>query len=176
MNAIRLKGTLPVLLLALAAGACDRLPQMHADIPPPPSAEEVRQHYVYDGELRVEMSGNVAQVSVVVDPEPFRRGGDLWAKAMPYIFLFSPGTRDALEAYEGLGGVRVIALHPNGDVMAQALLPRAEMGERDWQRALSIAQSARREGTERPGRMRDLVQWGEDRTEFEYNPRYVPAR
>jgi hypothetical protein len=60
--------------------------------------------------------------------------------------------------------------------MAQALLSGAAMGDRDWRRALAIAQSARREGTERPGRMRDLVDWGEDHTEFEYNPRYVPER
>lgn len=155
--------------LGAVAGGCE----LEQEEFPVPSAEEVREFYEYGGELSVEMLGNVAQVSVTYDPEEFRRGGDLWAKAFPYIFLFSPATRDALEEHRGLGGVRVIARHPNGDIVAQALLSREVLNEITWRRAVNVAGRARQEGTERPARMRDLVDWGEDHTDFEYNPDYI---
>jgi hypothetical protein len=147
-----------------------------SDVPPPPAAGELEGHWSYAGGVEVEITGNVARVSVVVDPAPFAGGGDLWAKGFAYLFLFSPGTKDALDAHPGLGGVRVVTLHPNGDVMSEALLSRGTLNPYTWQRALSIAGQARRDATERPGRMRDLVQWGEDHTEFEYNPRYITPR
>jgi hypothetical protein len=160
--------------MGLALGGCDVFsrPVAHAA----PAAEEVRPHFTYEGDLSVEMSGNVAQVTVVVDPAPYRRGGDLWAKATPYLFLFSTSTRDAFEANPGLGGVRVIIQHPNGDWMAQALLSREVLTETGWRQALNLSGLARRDGTERPGRMQDLVRWGEDRTEFQYNPGYISER
>lgn len=163
---------LPVLVAALALGmlaACE----LEDEELPLPSADEVQAYYEYEGELSVEMSGNVAQVTVVFDPREFERGGDLWAKAFPYIFVFAPGTRQALQEHRGLGGVRVIARHPNGDVVAQALLSREALTEVTWQRAVNIAGYARQEGTERPARMQDLVRWGEDHTDFEYNPSYI---
>lgn len=145
------------------------------ELPPPPSAVEVRPYYAYTGELEVQITGNVARVEVVVDPAPYTRGGDLWAKGMPYLFLFSQGTRDALNDFPGLGGVRLVTLHPNGDVMAEALLTRGTLNDYSWRQALNVAAQARRDATERPGRMRDLVRWGEDHTEFEYNPRYISS-
>lgn len=165
----RFEALLLVPALVLATAGCDG----EDELPPPPSPEEVAAHYEWEGELDVTMSGNVAQVAVAFDPEAYERGGDLWEKAFPYIFLFSPGTRDALEAHEGLGGVRVVSTHPNGDTVAEALLQRGELNDLDWREALSVAAEAREEGTERPGRMRDLVQWGEDHTEFEYNPDHI---
>lgn len=136
----------------------------------PPTASEVAEHFEYAGELTVEMSGNVAQVTVEIDREAYRRGGDLWAMASPYIFLFSSATRDAFMAHTGLGGVRVVVRYPNGTLLAQALLERSELNELTWQRALTVAGRARSEGTERPGYMFDLVSYGEEHTEFEYNP------
>lgn len=158
-----------VVFLLLVPSGCDT---SEPDLPIP-SAEEIRGHYEYAGDLSVEISGNVAQVTVGYDPEDFQRGGDLWAKAFPYIFLFSPATRDAFEAHDGLGGVRVITEHPNGDIVAQALLERGTLTEVTWRRAVSISGQARRDGTERPARMQDLVRWGEDHTDFEYNPDYI---
>lgn len=170
MNA---KLPLVVLVVAGATIGCDALFPRAGEAGPAPAADEVARHYTYEGNLSVEMSGNVAQVTVEVDPEPYRRGGDLWAKSMPYIFLFSSATRAALEEHTGLGGVRVITRHPNGDMMAQALLERDALRGRAWDQALSIAGQARTGGTARPGLMRDLVRWGEDHTEFEYNPVYI---
>ncbi len=160
--------------LVLLSAAC-QVPG-RSDVPPPPSAQELAGNWSYAGGVEVEITGNVARVSVVVDPAPFAQGGDLWAKGFPYLFLFSQGTKDALDQHPGLGGVRVVTLHPNGDVMSEALLPRGALNPYTWQQALSIAHQARRDATERPGRMRDLVRWGEDHAEFEYNPRYITPR
>ncbi len=162
------------LLLVILAGVlvltgCEREEVVH----PVPPASEIATYYVWEGGVTAEISGNVAQVSVTIDPEQYRRGGDLWAKAFPYLFIFSPATRDALSDHPGLGGVRVTARHPNGDAIATAMLSRGTLTPGNWNRALSIARDARQEGTERPGRVQDLVRWGEDHTDFEYNPDYI---
>ncbi|TVP54708.1 MAG: hypothetical protein EA351_12640 [Gemmatimonadales bacterium] len=166
--------TLALVLLVGGLAACDAVQLPDRTEHPPPAASELEGYYSFpSGSLEFGMSGNVAQLAVTVDPDPFYRGGDLWAKSLPYLFIFSQGTRDALDEHEGLGGIRVRVLHPGGDVMAEALLRRGDMTQRDWREALSIAGLARREGTERPGRMVALVRWGEDHTEFEYNPEYI---
>jgi hypothetical protein len=161
------------LFVVLAAVGCDALPGRSEGPGSPPRAAQVQGHYQYAGELDVEITGNVARVVVEVDPVPFQRGGDLWAKAFPYLFLFSQATRDVFDLYPGLGGVRVVAQHPNGQVISEALLPRGTMNDYSWRQGLNIAALARLEGTERPGRMRDLVRWGEDHTEFVYNPAFI---
>jgi hypothetical protein len=142
---------------------------------PAPTADEVAAYYDYAGDLSVEMSGNVAQVTAVIDRDEYRMGGDVWAKASPYIFLFSPATRDAFAGLPGLGGVRVIVRYPDGGMLAQALLEAGTLNSIGWERALSIAGWARSEGTERPGYMRDLIRWGEENTDFEYNPEYITS-
>ncbi len=175
----RIRRTLPAGASLLLAGAllgntgCQ--PPGQAEIPPPPPAETLAEsgYWSYNGGVEVEITGNVARVTIQVDPTPFVGGGDLWAKGLPYLFLFSPGTREAMADHPGLGGVRVVITHPGGDTMAQALLSRGTLNDHSWPRALSVAATARRDATERPGRMRDLVQWGEDHTEFEYNPMYI---
>lgn len=161
-------GVTIVLALALLAGC-----QTEQVDYPTPSAEEIEPHFAFAGGVSVAISGNVAQVTVPFDPEEYALGGDLWAKAMPYIFLFSPGSRDAFDEHPGLGGVRVISQHPNGETIAEALLSRGTLNQVTWQRAISIAGTAREEGTDRPGAMQTLVQWGEEHTDFEYNPDYI---
>ncbi len=166
----------PIAALTLVTlAACQ--PPGRSDAPPPPSADELADagHWSWEGGVEVEITGNVARVSITVDPAPYARGGDLWAKGLPYLFLFSQGTRDALDAHPGLGGVRIRTVHPGGDVMAEALLSRGTLNDFSWRQALNVAAQARRDATERPGRMRDLVRWGEDHAEFEYNPRYISS-
>ncbi len=167
-------GLQSIVLLLVSASAllllgCEREDVEH----PVPAASTIAEYYVWEGGVSAQISGNVAQVSVTVEPDQYRRGGDLWAKAFPYLFLFSPGTRDALSDHPGLGGVRIVARHPNGDAISQALLSRGTLTPVTWNRALRIARDARQEGTERPGRVQDLVRWGEDHTDFEYNPSYI---
>jgi hypothetical protein len=60
--------------------------------------------------------------------------------------------------------------------MAEALLSRGTLNDYSWRQALNVAGQARRDATTSPGRMRDLVEWGEDHTDFEYNPRYIGTR
>jgi hypothetical protein len=158
-----------LLLAAFSVSACGS----DSELPGPPSPSQVAAYYDYTGEISVEMSGNVAQVIVRIDRDDFRAGGEVWAKASPYIFLFSPGTRQAFADHPGLGGVRVIVRYGDGTLVAQALLERGELTEGAWTRALNVAGQARTQGSERPGFMRDLVRWGEDHTTFQYNPDYI---
>jgi hypothetical protein len=170
----------PLVLLALGLGwslsGCDA--PGGSELPPPPSPDELAGsgYWSYAGGVEIGLTGNVARVSITVDPAPYARGGDLWAKGLPYLFLFSQGTKDALDQHPGLGGVRIVTLHPGGDVMSEALLSRGALNAYQWREALNIAGQARRDATERPGRMRDLVRWGEEHAEFEYNPRYITSQ
>lgn len=154
-------------LAVLTLGACE---QQDLSLP---TAEQVASYYVYEGQLTAEMSGNVAEVTVRQSAEQLRRGGTLWAKVGPYVFLFSDPTERLFRDFGGLAGVRVITTAPGGAEVARALLPRDALNELTWRRALNISGLARREGTDRPSRLERLVAWGEDHTEYEYSPRYV---
>lgn len=174
MRAVHARSGVPI-RTAVFFGLLPALVACEVDRPPPvtPTADQVARYYEYAGDLSVEMSGNVAQVSVQIDQEEYRMGGRVWAMASPYIFLISPATRDAFNDYSGLGGVRVIVEYGDGSTVAQALLRRTELNEVTWQQALNVAARARSEGTESPGFMRDLVQWGEEHTDFQYNPEHI---
>lgn len=158
------------LVAALLVGACEE-----ADLTVP-AADAVAEHYPTTRELEVEMSGNVAEITVFQPSDQLSRGGELWAKVGPYIYLFSDGTRDLFDQYGGLAGVRVITRAPGGREVARALLERDELNEIGWRRAINIAGHARVEGTQRVTRIEELVRWGEEHTTFEYDPRYVSGR
>lgn len=159
-----------VLLPALFAGGCKE-----RDLTLP-RATDVEAHYTTERPISVEMNGNVAEVTVFQSPDHLRRGGTLWAKVGPYVFLFTEGTRDLFVEYPGLAGVRVITKAPGGDEIARALLERDELTSVTWRRALNIAGRARRDGTEKVTLLQDLVRWGEDHTTFEYASAYVSRR
>ena len=135
-----------------------------------PTAKEVEEAFTYDGSLSVSMSGNVAEVKVSQPAQHLRRGGTLWAKVGPYIVLFSEEAENLFLAYPGLAGIRVITTTSGGTEVARALLPRDTLNDLTWRRALNIAGLARRDGTQRPTLLENLVRWGEDHTEFSYNP------
>jgi hypothetical protein len=138
-----------------------------------PTANEVEAAYPYAGILTAEISGNVAVVTIVQPSRHLRRGGALWAKVGPYILIFSKETETLFEAYPGLAAVRAITVSSNGPEIARALLPRNELNGITWRRALNIAGQARVNGTRRPTLLEDLVRWGEEHTEFEYNPQFT---
>ena len=48
------------------------------------------------------------------------------------------------------------------------MLPRGELSEFEWERALRLAAVAQQQGTERPRRIEELIEWGEEHTTFEY--------
>lgn len=138
-----------------------------------PTAEVVASYYSYEGTLEANLSGNVAEVVVTQPASQLRRGGALWARVGPYVVLFTDDTQKLLEDYPGLAGVRVITRVAGGPEVARALLTRDAFTGVLWRRTLNIAGRARLEGTDKPGLLEDLVRWGEDHTQFEYNPRYT---
>ncbi len=158
------------LTLSMVAGVCQEPIDLTV-----PSDQQVREYFgSVSGLDEASMSGNVAVVVVRQSTDQLRRGGSLWARVGPYIYIFSDETRKIFEDHPGLAGVRVITRTSNGTTVANALLARDELTDVLWRRSLNIAGLARRDGTERVTLLEDLIEWGEDHTEFEYNPRYVP--
>lgn len=137
-----------------------------------PTAEQVVSYYAYEGGLEAEIVGNVAVLRVAQSPDLLRRGGPLWAKVGPYIFLFSEETQRLFEDFGGVAGVRVIT-EVRGTEVANALLAHEELNEVLWARARNIAGRARLEGTNRVTLLEDLVEWGESHTEFTYNASFI---
>jgi len=139
-----------------------------------PSESEAGAHYASSSDVTVRVSGNVVELTVDQPVRQVRRGGSLWAKVGPYIYLFSDETETLLREYPGLSGVRVITRtgRDNAEV-ARAFLRRDALNELTWRRARNIAGKARTEGTRRPVLLEDLVEWGQDHTEFGYNQEFV---
>jgi hypothetical protein len=159
------RALLAVLLLALGVSVGCEDPDLSV-----PSSAQVEAAYTYGGGLSARLSGNVAEITIVQADRQLRRGGTLWAKVGPFIILFTKETRALFQDYPGLAGVRVVTVTPNGSEVARALLPREALNDLTWRRALNIAGLARRDGTRKPTLLEDLVQWGEDHTEYAYNP------
>ena len=122
-----------------------------------PTAEEVESHYTSDSELTAAINGNVAEVRVEQPASQLRRGGTLWAKVGPYIYLLSDETRQLFDDYPGLAAVRVITTTSSGAEIANVLLKRDELSDILWRRSLNISGLARRDGTEHPGLLDDLI-------------------
>jgi hypothetical protein len=153
--------------VALAVAGCEQ-PEH-----PVPSTEEVQAYYEATRGVRVDVRDGVAEVTVVQPARQLRRGGTLWARVGPYIFLFSDETYGVMTDFPGLLGVKVVTRTEGGDLVGSAYLRNGALTDVQWRRSLNIAGKARRDGTERPSLLEELVRWGEDRTEHEYNPRYV---
>jgi len=158
---------LPLFLLAVGVSVGCEDPDFSV-----PSSAEIEEAYTYGGGLSASMNGNVAEITIVQSSGQLQRGGTLWAKVGPFVLLFSKETETLFSDYPGLAGVRVITVTPGGAEVARALLARSALNDLTWRRALNIAGLARRDGTRRPTLLEKLVQWGEDHTEFVYNPRF----
>lgn len=154
-------------MVVMAATGCVDRPELIM-----PTAEEVETYYEYAQGLEAELVGNVAVLTVEQSARQLRDGGRLWARVGPYIFLFTDETRQLLEDFPGLAGVRVTTRVGTAQV-ATALLAREDMPDILWRRSLNIAGKARRDGTQQMTLLEDLVDWGESHTEFEYNPRFT---
>lgn len=123
--------------------------------------------------IDLRLNGNVVEVTVTQSPDQLRRGGPIWAKAGPYIYLFTPQTQSIFNDYGGVGGVRVTTLDGRDRLIARALLQRSTLNSVTWKRAINVSGRARVEGTRRPNTMVELAEYGEENTEFEYSARYV---
>lgn len=167
--------TLLALLLAPAALGCDRLLPQRRE-PTLPDIQVVAQLYERHGiNADYRYSGNVAEVVVQQSRDQLRRGGELWARVGPYVYLFSPATRELFENHAAVAGVRVITQAGRREV-ARALLVRDSLNEYEWRRATALLSHVLHEGTQRPTTLDRLVQFGEEHTQFEYSPNYVPPR
>lgn len=165
----RLRGWVALGLLpaALALGACAEEELVV------PTAEQVAGYYTSSSITGVDMKGNVAEVTVRQDAAQLRRGGSMWARVGPYVYLFSQSTQDLFRDFNGLAGVRVVTRVGDAEV-ARALLARDALNDITWKRALNVNGLARRDGTARPALIEDLIEYGEDHAaEHEYNARFV---
>lgn len=163
----RLYRILPALLLGVLVMACGATDEPLAM----PTAAEVEAQY---GEaVDAEIAGNLIRLTVPM-PEGFERGGTLWARSGPYFYLFTTATRDLLVSYPDIVAVEVIATTGRGEEVARARLVRGALNDITWQRAIAYASQAQTEGTAAPRYLDRLVRHGEEVTEFEYNPDYVP--
>lgn len=157
--------------LALLVPACEREPEP----PEMPTSDVVRNYYGNPASLQeVVIRGNVVQVEFGQSGDQLRRGGSLWARVGPYIYLFSPGTRTIFDRNSDVAAVRVVTFAPGGEEVGRAMLSRDELTENEWRRSQNLLALALRDAGVRPSTVEDLVDWGEDHTEFSYNPEYVP--
>lgn len=155
-----------IALATLAVGACGETPELTL-----PAESDLAG--LYGEGPSVELNGNVVDVEVRQPSDQLVRGGAVWAKVGPYIYLFSPQTRDLFETWSGIGGVRVTTLDGGGRMVAQAMLPRSALNSLTWPRAINLVARARLEGTNRPSYILDLIEYAEETAEYEYSPRYV---
>jgi hypothetical protein len=157
-----------VMSLILAPLGCEEAADL--GVPSESDAEE----YYSASELSVRVSGNVVELLVDQPLRQVRRGGSLWVKVGPYIYLFTDETENLLRAYPGLAGVRVITRTDfDKKEVARAFLHRESLNELTWKRARNIAGRARAEGTRRPVLLEDLVEWGQEHTDFGYSEEFL---
>jgi len=163
----RLVSTAAVLLALTPgiAGCGDGNRAFH--LPPADSAAAA-----YSGTAEAETSGNLLEVRIEM-AEDMVRGGRIWARSGPYFYLFSPPTRDLFRAYPDLAAVRVVTLTARGEEIARAELRRDALSDPRWTEALGRSAIAQRDGTERPRALEELTFFGEDHTEFRYNPEFA---
>ncbi len=159
-------GTLALVIAALLGGCTGEEPGLRL-----PAEADLAG--LYGEGPSVTLNGNVVDVQVYQASDQLRRGGATWAKVGPYIYLFSPQTQKMLEDWSGVGGVRVTTVDGRGRLIAQALLPRGTLNSLTWPKAVNLVAKARLEGTQRPSYILDLIEYGEEITQFEYSPRYV---
>jgi hypothetical protein len=169
------RNLLAMMLVMAGTIGCDQVLPPKADLSLP-ELDTVRQLYASNGiTAEFRYSGNVLELVVEQPADQLRRGGPLWARVGPYIYVFSPATRELFDSYPGLAGVRAITM-AGGEEVARALLVRDALNEYSWPRSRSILAEALDKGTERPSTMDRLATFGEQNTQYEYNPRYVPER
>lgn len=154
------------LLLVLAAGGCQ--PEQELELPASSDLEGL-----YGERTEVRLDGNVVAVEATQNPRQLRRGGSLWARVGPYIYAFSPQTEEIFQEWNGVAAVRVRTVTPDGTEIARAMLRRDELTSVTWREAKAHVVRARKEGSEKPGYLDDLVGYGEEHTQYEYSEQFV---
>jgi hypothetical protein len=159
------------LAIAVLAG-CDRLLPARLVLP---TDEQAAEFYVnHTGVEHVEVNGTIVEVRVRQPESQLDRGGVIWAKVGPYIHLFSPDTEALFQRYNGVAAVRVTTVTEGDRQVARAMLRHDALSDILWRRSQNILGRALQGGTERPRLLEELVDWGEQFTEYEYNPDFIP--
>lgn len=161
------------LLMVLPLFACEQLLPRKAKltIPTAAAADSLFESHGIHGTVAIR--GNVVEVTTVQKADQLQRGGALWAKVGPYIYLFSPATTEVFERYPGVAAV-ASRTSASGAEVARVMLVRDTLRGADWALARRLLAQALREGTSRPSRLEELVTFGERFTTYEYNPSFVP--
>ena len=108
-------------ILALSVAGCEE-----RDLTVP-TESEAQAYFAETPGVTVEVGGNVVVVKVNQPYEQLRRGGALWARVGPYVYLFSTTTEQLFKDFGGLGGVRVTtSTGSRQERVATALLAEAE--------------------------------------------------
>lgn len=165
-----------VMVGTMAGGAvgCERVQEYVDAQPPPPAVSDVAAYYAeHRGVDSVRLNGNVAVLHVEQPFDQLERGGSLWARVGPFVYLMTPATRAAFNDHEGLAAVRVITHLSGGEEVARAMLRRDALSGVQWRRTLNILGHALQAGQENPRKLEELTEWSERHTEYRYNPDYV---
>ena len=163
------RSPLPGLVAAVLVVGC----QSGSEAPDLPGASSLEG--LYGDRASASLNGNVVDVRVRQEAAHLQRGGPLWAKVGPYIYLFSPQTREIFAEYDGVAAVRVRTVTGSGSWVAEATLHRDALNALTWKDAVRTVARARQQGTDKPGYLEDLVEFGEDRTDYRYNPSYATS-
>lgn len=150
-------------MLALTVAGCAGEPE-RAPVLPDPAAVEA-----WFGEgTEASLDGPVLEIRGTIPDRFLERGGRIWARSGPFLYLFNVHVRDLLVDYPDLAGVRAVTVTEGGEEIARALLLRGELHRYEWREALARASLAQTQGTESPRRLEELIEWGEEHTEYRY--------
>lgn len=163
----RLAGAALAVAAVVWLGACTSEPEG----PRLPSSD--RLEGLYGDRAAVSLKGNVVDVRIEQSDRQLRRGGRLWARVGPYIYLLSPQTREIFQTYDGVAAVRARTVSESGEWIAEALLRRDALNPITWKDARRVVARARRQGTDKPGYLEDLVRFGEEHTDYRYNRSFL---
>lgn len=149
----------------------DRIRGRSDTMPDVATAEAYFQEHRHILELSID--GNIVQMRVQQPIRQILRGGSLWARVGPYVYLLSPGVQTLFEEHRAVAGVRVTTVLPHGEEVAWAMLRRDALSDINWRRAHNLLGLALQSGSEQPRRLEELRIWGEQHTEYWYNPAYI---
>lgn len=167
--------TAGVIACVFFSGGCEQAEAfLGRDQPPAPGIEQVRPYFAGAKDVKsVDMNGNVVELTVRQPYRQLERGGSIWARVGPYIYLMTPATRSVFSDFPGVAAVRVTTVLPNGDEVARAMLERNALSDIRWRRTLNLLGHALREGRDNPRKLEELTAWSEQYTDFHYNPKFV---
>jgi hypothetical protein len=141
---------------------------------PMPDSTTVAGFYKeHENIIDVAIDGNVVDLRVQQPVRQLLRGGALWARVGPFIYLLSPGTEQLFQKESAVAAVRVTTVLPDGEKVAWAQLKRDTLSDYGWKKAINLLARALRPGATQPRDLEELRIWGEQQTTYWYNPDFI---